>query len=126
VPTVKARHEIGGIAPHMLTTSALYGDERLVSRPGYFTPEEIATLYPLNGAEGGFRCRSGCFGEEKTLSSPYENRNTNSLLLGLWSSHCTNCARGAREQFGRRYSHACSQLAYWCHAYFTRVFYLIQ
>jgi hypothetical protein len=50
---------------------------RLVSRPGYFTPEETANRYPLTGAVGGFQCRSGRFGEEKTLPSPYENRNTN-------------------------------------------------
>jgi hypothetical protein len=74
--TVKARHEIGGIAPHNVTTSALDRDERLVSRPGYFTPEETVNRYPLTGAVGGFQCRSGRFGEDKTLSSPYENQLT--------------------------------------------------
>jgi len=43
LPTAEARHEIGGIAPHILTTSALKGDEWLVSRHGYFTPEETAS-----------------------------------------------------------------------------------
>lgn len=75
---------------------------------------------------GEIQCRSGRSGEENTLSSPYENRTTDPLLLSLWSSHYTDSARGAREQFGRRYSHACSQLAYWCHAYFYKrvLFYL--
>jgi len=43
VPTEEARHEIGGIGPHILTTSALDGDEWLVSHHGYFIPEEIAS-----------------------------------------------------------------------------------
>ena len=86
----EARHEIGGTVPHILTTSALDGDEWLVSRSGYFTPEEIATRYSLNKAVGGTQCRSGRFGEEKTLPSPYENRTTNPLLLSLWSSLYTD------------------------------------
>jgi hypothetical protein len=61
----------------------------------------------------GTQCRSGRSGEGNTLSSPYQNRTTPPLLLSLWSSHYIDRARGAREQFGRRYSHACSQLAYW-------------
>jgi hypothetical protein len=43
VPTEEVHHEIGGIAPHILTTSALNGDEWLVSRHRYFTPEELAS-----------------------------------------------------------------------------------
>jgi len=43
VPTEEARHEIGDSGPHILATSALDGDEWLVSRPGYFTPEETAS-----------------------------------------------------------------------------------
>jgi hypothetical protein len=43
VPTEEARHEVGGIGPHILTTSALDGDAWLVSRHGYSTPEERAS-----------------------------------------------------------------------------------
>ena len=69
------------------------------------------------------QCRSGRSGEGNTLSSPYENRTIPHLLLSLWSSHYTD---RAREQFGRRYSHACSHLAYRCHAYVYKsvLFYL--
>jgi hypothetical protein len=75
---------------------------------------------------GGIQCRSGRSAEQNTLSSPYENRTTILLLLSLWSSHYTDRVRGAREQFGRRYSLACSQLAYRCRAYFYKsvLFYL--
>lgn len=84
-----------------------------------------ATLLPRKQPVGGIQCRYGRSGEENTLSSPYEDRTTNPLLLSLWC-HYTVCAREAREQFGRRYSNACSQLAYWCHAYFYKrvLFYL--
>jgi hypothetical protein len=90
VPTQEARHEDGGIAPLMLTTWALDGHEWLVSRPGYFTPEKIATQDQLNRAVGGIQCRSGRFGEETALLGPYENRTTIPRLLSLWFSHYTD------------------------------------
>jgi len=43
-PTEEARHETGGIDPHILTTLALDADERLVSGHGCFTPEELASV----------------------------------------------------------------------------------
>jgi hypothetical protein len=61
-----------GIAPSLLT-SAVDGGEWSASRPGCFTPKEIALRYLLYRRLGGPQSRSGRYGEDKNIV-PIGNR----------------------------------------------------
>jgi hypothetical protein len=61
---MKTYFGICGMAPRILT-STLDGGEWSASRPGRFTPREIAPNYPLDRRPGGPQSRSGRGSEDK-------------------------------------------------------------
>lgn len=76
---------------HLFLTWALYGSERVASRPPPRYPRERSPRYTLNRTQGGPRNQSGCFKEINPsplqgLEAQFTNARTN--LLTRVSQNC--------------------------------------